>query len=806
MNLHLQQIFLSVMLLLSACVKTPDQKDTELHPLLQDLPSIAGTTNYLKSPYVTAGDRLYAVGYQDGSFPELGWHIPGEMGGVWSHPIKLLDGFSMEIHREGESPIDKGEHRFINYPMANKMTWELKSTEIPLSIERVQFVPDGYPVFLVEYTFQNTGLSELKLRVNFKAFSDLRPTWLGEETGMIDSTDQGYFNESSGFWDVQDSKNPWFLCVGSDQKPEWTQPLTDNTYQGNGAAMQLTYVMHLEPDTTRTLRFAISGSTISQLDAENSAREVLNNASRYFKQKSDRYNELELRSKLTIPDTLIQETFEWLKYNADWMVRHVPGIGVGISAGIPDYPWWFGADSEYALKGYMAVGQSKPALSTIHLLDSISNAVNGNGRIIHEVSTNGKVYNPGNVNETAQFASLIWDVFRWTGNRDFLLKYFPTVRNGLDWLINEKDTDGNGFPDGFGMMEIHGMDSEMIDVAAYTCRAFSDAALMAETLGNNELALTYQKTAQILKKKINRDFWSSSFGSFADFRGTEVQALRLIDAALVRADTLKKPWATEELKKTRSSILNRSSKGVSPFVLHHNWVVNTPMEMGIADWEKAIIGLNTAQKYTNPFGVFVTGIDGDESAGLDFGSFKGGTVFSYTGAVMTLPTGVLAVAENNYRRPDQALDYLRRMSRTFSFALPGSMYEVSPDYGMISQAWNLYGFAVPIVNQFFGITPRADLKKVTISPKMPSSWDFANLENVIIADNAISVYFNRTSEGKIRLKVVQTNPEYVLEIPDTELNSDLKIISGKRIKTSEGSESVLADGSVLEIIYSETER
>ena len=57
----------------------------------------------LRSPYATAGDRLYSIGLQDGSFaPSLGWHVRGEMGGVWMHPIKLLDGFS---HWHVDQPV-----------------------------------------------------------------------------------------------------------------------------------------------------------------------------------------------------------------------------------------------------------------------------------------------------------------------------------------------------------------------------------------------------------------------------------------------------------------------------------------------------------------------------------------------------------------------------------------------------------------------------------------------------------------------------------------------------------------------------
>jgi hypothetical protein len=123
-------------------------------------------------------------------------------------------------------------------------------------------------------------------------------------------------------------------------------------------------------------------------------------------------------------------------------------------------------------------------------------------------------------------------------------------------------------------------------------------------------------------------------------------------------------------KATLSTLPKDQKQG---FVLYHNWVVNTPMETGIADPEKAKIALATGQKYTNPFGVFVTGNDRDHQAANDDGTFSGSKIFSYTGAVMTLPTGVQAIGENNYGNPDGALDYLKRMTRSFGFALPGSI-------------------------------------------------------------------------------------------------------------------------------------
>jgi glycogen debranching enzyme len=325
---------------------------------------------------------------------------------------------------------------------------------------------------------------------------------------------------------------------------------------------------------------------------------------------------------------------------------------------------------------------------------------------------------------------------------------------------------------------------------------------MAGELGETKLSETYKATADTLKRKINKEFWVADYNSYADFLGTDAQALQLIADAIVRADTLDKPWAVSELKATAEQIRKHPSKGLTPFVVHHNWVVNTPMEMGIADSVRAIKALETASGFVNPFGVFVTGIDRDASAGTDEGSFKGSKVFSYTGAVMTLPTGVLAVAENNYGRPDKALEYLQRLSRSFSYALPGSIYEVSPDYGMITQAWTIYSYAIPIIQQFFGIQPKASLREVIVRPEMPSSWDTASLENVIVADNEVSVYYE-LKEGFCRIRVEQTNPEWTLRLQlPLGQNQPYQVLQGNVTTTlANGGMQVSSTSKIMELKY-----
>ena len=787
---------LTIALVILSCSK---EESTSFAQSLEDVTFIEGKEKYLASPYVTAGDRLYSVGHQDGSFPPLGWHIKGEMGGVWNHPIKLLDGFAAKISSgDKEYTLDKAD-TFVNYPFANLHRYTLNEV---LKVERTQFVPNAKEGMLVQYTIENTGEENAEYLFEFKVDSDLRPTWLGEENGVVNRSDKAEFYADKGYWQIKDEKNPWFVLTGSNLPVIKTDQAPREEGE-SGVQASLGYKLLIPKGEKKNITLAIAGSYTSSESALETLEDLLARPLELLEEKKSRYASIEANTRLRIPDSSLQQCFEWLKYNSDWLIREVPEVGRGIGAGIPDYPWWFGVDSEYALQGYMAIGQDDIVHQTIALLDSLSEVTNGNGRIIHEVSTNGIVFNPGNINETPQFALLIAEIYRWNGDDDFLKRYYPTIEKGLDWLMRETDQDQNGFPDGFGMMEIHGLDSEMIDVAAYTQKAFEEAAFLSEEMGYTEKSNAYRSKAENLKKQINEKFWSAEFNSYADFIGTDKQSLHLIEDALVRADTLNKPWAMEELEETRKRILANPSSEARPFVLHHNWVVNTPMEMGIADPNKAIQALKTAEKFVNPFGVFVTGIDRDESAGSDDGSFEGSKIFSYTGAVMTLPTGVQAISENNYGRPDQALNYLNRMTRTFSYALPGSMYEVSPDYGMVVQAWNIYSFAVPIVRQFFGIRPMASKKEILFTPQMPSTWEYAQLESVKIADNTIDIDYKKEGK-KISLIIEQTNKEFKLILDPTNLlpGKTVQVVrqNGQDLEATVGKQIVeLINGTKMEL-------
>lgn len=49
-------------------------------------------TQNLDRPFPVARRGCYLIGHTNGSFPNLGHHLAGEMGGLWTPLLKLADG------------------------------------------------------------------------------------------------------------------------------------------------------------------------------------------------------------------------------------------------------------------------------------------------------------------------------------------------------------------------------------------------------------------------------------------------------------------------------------------------------------------------------------------------------------------------------------------------------------------------------------------------------------------------------------------------------------------------------------------
>jgi glycogen debranching enzyme len=721
-------------------------------------PILAGISNHGRTqgqPYVTAGDRTYLIGTQDGNFPDMGQHVPGEMGGLWLHPIKLIDGFwatVTDVATNQEIALSESTD-FVTYPYGTRFGYG--PVLDGLEIERFQFSPDGRQGMIVQYQFTNAGDRKKQLKFQFSVKTDLSPVWFSDRLGIEDAQDSVAWQAADSLFLAKDTGNTWFSVWGAIHSAD-AQPIAHPRpihTSGKGVTAASRYSLSVDRKSTSTLTFVIAGSATDKNEAVNTYKYLAKNHGSLLEKKKRHYASIIERARINIPDRRLQEVYNWVKVNTEWLVREVPGIGRGLGGGLMEYPWWFGTET-YSLQALMATGDFDLAKQTLRLLKNQSMKANGNGRIVHELTTNGAVSNPGNTQETAQFILTVGRLFEWTGDLDFAREMYPAMKMGINWLLTDMDRNRNLFPEGYGIMEVSGLDAELIDVAVYTQQALKATAHIAGVLHEPDAAERYQRLASRLETKINESFWVEEEGSYSDFYGSKAQAISATEGAIRQIGLKGKDKLTQRDKELigdyeqlerKFSTMTDSSRG---WITNKNWVITTPLEAGIAPREKAIRLLDKVRK---------------ENVG-EYGPFL--SAFERQ-AMMTISTGVQAVSEGNYGRTDEALWYVDKIVQTFNRNSPGSIAEMMPDYGCFTIAWTSYGIVVPLIQHVFGIQPDAMNKTVVFDPHLPTGWEDMSVENVAVGTNIVSFSRAKTARGiEYRLEAKDDGWNFVLKGKD----------------------------------------
>jgi hypothetical protein len=701
-------------------------------------PILAGISNQGHNqgrPYVTAGDRTYLIGTQDGNFPDMGQHVPGEMGGLWLHPIKLIDGFRArvtDLATNRDAALSESTD-LVTYPYGSRFRYGAALDS--LEIERFQFSPDGHDGMIVQYTFKNAAARTRQLAFYLSVKTDLRPVWYSEHLGIRDGQDAVAWDSTSGRFVARDTDNAWFTVWGatpaSGARPiARPEPIRTS---GMGVTAASRHRLSVRPHGTSTLTFVFAGSATDQRAALAAYTYLARDHARLLARKKAHYDSIIQRARVRIPDQRLQEVYNWVKINAEWLVRDVPGIGRGLGGGLMEYPWWFGTET-YSLQALMATGDFALARQHLRLMKTQSMKANGNGRIVHELTTNGAVSNPGNSQETAQFILTIGKLFQWTGDLAFARDMYPAMKMGLTWLLTDMDQNRNLFPGGYGIMEVSGLNAELIDVAVYTQQALEASARIAGILHEPDAAERYRRLAAQLASRINESFWVEEEGSYADFYGSKAQAVGAADGAIRQIGLKGADKLTQrdkdligyygQLKRTFSTMPD-GSRG---WTTNKNWVIATPMETGIAPRARAIPLLDKIRRdHVGAYGPFLSAVERQ--------------------AMMTISTGVQAVAEGNYGRTDEALWYVDKIVQTFNRTTPGSISEMMPDYGCFTIAWTGYGIVLPLIQHVFGIQPDALTRTVVFDPHLPTGWEDLSIDDLPVGGNLVSFSRAKTARG-----------------------------------------------------------
>ena len=823
-------------------------------PASERSPTLSVSDKLEDRRYVATGSRGYVVGTQDGRFPAMGFHTRGEMGGVWTPPIKLLDGIWFGIGDDWIGPAKEFTSGYGHVKM------ELPDQD-GLSVERTDFVPDGKRSVLVGLTLESDAARTVDLKMD--AHSELMGAYPWGETTPDQMTynledevefdkDKLVFREQ-GRPPAQNARpHDWAAVVGSNLEPEDGQigddfrgpqdpaeicpapPAPnaepeggcDDTEFGKGAGGQLRYEVELAAGEEETVWFAVSGADFDGRNPANARTAALraNEAAladpdALLEEKISSRTGLAENTKLSLPDDpRLQESIEWSKQNLADSVQIARDLEIRetsagenypppegnleqmrfLGAGFPDYQWLFGTDGEYTAFASVGVGQFGPIKDHLRALKEVSEIDNGfSGKVVHEVVTDGTVFfgsndDPGNTDETSKFPSAVALIWRWTGDDAFRDEMYGFTRRNMEYVFRELDEDGDGWPEGLGNVEREGMGEEKLDNAVYTIRGLYDLADMAKSKGDGETVAWATRRAKSMERRFEDAWW---FGR---------------EGATQYADSLDRP----------------PIGGPNEQIFQRHWIGGTPMDVefpaaegevrpGLATRSHGTAALDERELncYTARFGMYHTGTGPTSAEGGNRGPSCDRHVSEVQSErnIFTLNTAIMAVGEGNYGRlgEDQQQHYANANAdlQLIPDEQPGAMPEIAPseDYApggskdrpfneraMVLQAWGAYGTIWPVVHQWLGVRPDLGRGELSVVPQVPPGSPAISGSNIRLGKGSVSV--EAVAEGRTYRTTV--GPDVGLE----------RLTVGHTVPRSESVRSVTLNGERVRYDTNQTNR
>ena len=722
--------------------------------------------------YAASGDRAYELGTEDGRYPAMGFHTRGEMGGIWTPPIKLLDGIWFGVNGQWIGPATTFTSGFGYVQMALPSTGGVQLT-------RTDFAPDGRRA--VEFGLTLTaGSQAANVNLNVDAHSELMSAYPWGSTTPDQTTfnlpDKASFNgkqlvfTNAGTPPVANASAQDYAAIvgatgltpasgktGADFRGPQDPPVIcpvgsepdkfrcDDTAYGKGAGGELTYPVSVPAGGSRTIWFTVAGSDQGMSDAQAQFQAASADPAAELAAKVAARQRLNDQTQVSLPgDQALAQSVTWSKQDMADLTQQADNLKIRDTeegtlypaplatvpsirfegAGFPDYPWMFATDQEYTVFALLAAGQFATAEDGMRSLAQVSIIANhDSGKVVHETVTDGSVYfglndEPGDVDETAKFPDDVAMIWRWTGDNAFRDQMYAFTKKNMQYMIGLIKP-GDTWPSGSGNVESSVLGPDAVDVAVYTIRGLYDLADMAASKGDTATKQWADSRAAALAKKFSAAWWMPGIPQFAD---------SLADAG-------------------KTQLMQRWWTGVTP--MEAQLYPDGVSQPGLVPPSEALPALKLRETscYSGTYGLYVEG-----GPGCDPGTYTGHTQQAYT-----LNTGVMAVGLGNYGllgpgQQQRYTDDLAQLQLGSVAEQPGAMPEIgpSPDFAAnvsqpfnerssLDQAWGTYGVLWPVVNQQLGVDPQLGNGLLEVLPDVPAGQSSVSGTNIRVGTGSVDV-------------------------------------------------------------------
>ncbi|HEU5014415.1 MAG TPA: amylo-alpha-1,6-glucosidase [Roseiflexaceae bacterium] len=633
-------------------------------------------TNSDVVPYFLAGRNMYNVGMVTGDFQPIGAeHLVGEMGGIWAHPIKVADGLTLLISdSDGQQPM---AHGFEVIELLSHIEWRYRLGG--MEVRRRDFIAEDHAAFFSLLTLRNAGGRPKTGRLHLRAWLKFLGCWFG---GMTTGGGEYWLEDTAVLGYDRKWQGRWGVAVGTTVAPE----RCSIEERPVGRLAQLDYPFTLPPGATRTWEFVLTADhERGHEGAHHLFSQLAGSGEQLLQEKVERYHERVFRGvALETPDKAVNRAFALAKANLHLLsADYGPSLPPYFLAGVPEYPQLFGCDTEYTVPGATAAGFATTSKSALLALADYGGRACG--RVPHEVTTNGRVFHPGNTQETPQFVAACWDYFRWTGDFALLGRVYPLCKEGIDdYMPAIWGGAGSAYPIGDGVVERGGMGDRKLDSVCYLFQALESLAHMAEALEFADDAARYTAHYVELRRRFEQDWWIEDEQVYADSMSFD-----------------EKPQ------------------------LDGYWTVVLPLQLGMTSPERARQSLERIKReWVNEWGLVHTR-DREE-------------------LVWTLPTGLLALTAFRYNQPDLGVRLLQNIAETAHHGTLGAFKELIPIGLCFVQLWSAGLYTQGIIEGLLGLQPLAHLHRLSINAQLPQHWPGVRLSALKVGAHELSLQITPT--------------------------------------------------------------
>jgi hypothetical protein len=614
------------------------------------------------------------------------------MGGCWAHPFKIADGITTILHDSHGTPFPIADAVFEERMHAVAWRWQAG----PLTVERIDAVAADAPVWLVRMTLQNSGAAPYSATLRVTALLKFLGAWLsnlhpGTVTYRFDG--QRILGEAA-------AQPGLGIAFGTAQIPAAWSVMP----RPNGAEATLDYPLDLPAGATTTLDLLLcaahNGGAAAAAELHTSWQQQGDDLLAEQANLLAACHREGLRVATGSPE--LARDLALARANLQLLTADYPDLGEYFLAGLPEYPQFFGCDQTYSIPGAAAAGFAETARRALIGLARVADRACG--RIPHELTTNGRVFNPGNIQETPQFVIAVWDYLRWTGDLEIVRQLLPICREGLELTIPPISNRHPPYPHGDGMVERPGMGPFKLDSVCYAYAALIALAELATALGEPGAEAATQH-AVALREAFERDWWIEAEGLYAD-----------------------------------SLHLNRRPQ------LDGHWTLMLPVQLGLASPERARRILERINAgWINEWGLVHT----REREEL----------------VWTLPTGLLALALFSHGHADLGWRLTRNIALTAQYGTLGAFKELIPEGLCFVQLWSAGLYVQAVCEGLLGLSPRAFAHRTKLAPCLPADFGALTVSGLAIGAHRLDLQIDAQ---RIRLHHISGPTGIVVEYGGTE--------------------------------------